>query len=68
MSDLIYLACIAGLFFAAGVAIGLVWARFKPCAASSGPDIDPAGAGGPRPKPAGADMEAQAAGGPRPKV
>jgi hypothetical protein len=31
-------------------------------------DIDPAGAGGPRPKPAGTDMEAQAAGGPRPKV
>jgi hypothetical protein len=30
--------------------------------------IDPAGAGGPRPKPAGTDMEAQAAGGPRPKV
>ena len=33
--------------------------------------VDPAGAGGPRPKPAGSeapDMEAQAAGGPRPKV
>lgn len=58
--------------FLFGVCVGAMaaWAYFQAAAemAEDEAEIEPAGAGGPRPKPAGTDMEAQAAGGPRPKV
>lgn len=65
MDSLVFLLSMAAVV---GVAALVVYLTKRASEQNPPPDIDPAGAGGPRPKPAGTDMEAQAAGGPRPKV